>query len=194
MTRIVNRYSVLMGAIFLILCGFCPKLMSVISIMPPAVLGGVVCYMFGTILVGGVELLVMKASAPGTRPSSQSPSASLLPWATGKAPWLACPAGSPPCSLPPALPSRVQCAGAQRFCRRRKRARSKPSSRPRRHCRRSGGFERRYRGGDHTGIHSDEGLIAPLLHDLMHSFFTFLSKKCGKGRLSVLRLQAVFSR
>ena len=57
MTRIVNRYSVLMGAIFLILCGFCPKLMSVISIMPPAVLGGVVCYMFGTILVGGIELL-----------------------------------------------------------------------------------------------------------------------------------------
>lgn len=27
----------------------------------------------------------------------------------------------------------------------------------------------------------------------MHSFFTFLSKKCGKGRLSVLGLQAVFS-
>lgn len=57
MTHIINRYSVLMGAIFLILSGFCPKLMAVISIMPPAVLGGAVCVMFGTILVGGIELL-----------------------------------------------------------------------------------------------------------------------------------------
>ena len=57
MTHVINRFSVFTGAVFLILCGFCPKLMAIISIMPSSVLGGAVCYMFGSILVGGISLL-----------------------------------------------------------------------------------------------------------------------------------------
>lgn len=57
MTKIINRFAILMGALFLILSGCCPKLMALISVMPSSVLGGVICYMFGMILVGGIELL-----------------------------------------------------------------------------------------------------------------------------------------
>ena len=40
MTKVVNRFAISTGAIFLILCGLCPKLGALVSIMPQAVLGG----------------------------------------------------------------------------------------------------------------------------------------------------------
>ena len=40
MTKVVNRFAISMGAIFLILCGFCPKIGAIMSIMPQSVLGG----------------------------------------------------------------------------------------------------------------------------------------------------------
>ena len=40
MTKIVNRFALATGAIFLILCGLFPKLAALISIMPQSVLGG----------------------------------------------------------------------------------------------------------------------------------------------------------
>ena len=39
MTKGVNRYALATGAAFLILCGLCPKLGALVSIMPQAVLG-----------------------------------------------------------------------------------------------------------------------------------------------------------
>ena len=40
MTKIVNRMALSCGAIFLILCGLCPKIAAFVSIMPQSVLGG----------------------------------------------------------------------------------------------------------------------------------------------------------
>ena len=57
MTKVVNRMTVAVGAVFLILCGFLPKLSAVISIMPSAVLGGASVLMFGQILSAGFSLV-----------------------------------------------------------------------------------------------------------------------------------------
>ena len=57
MTKVVNRMSVATGAVFLILCGFLPKLVAIVSIMPNAVLGGATVMMFGQILCGGIDLI-----------------------------------------------------------------------------------------------------------------------------------------
>ena len=40
MTKIVNLYAISMGAVFLVLCGFCPKLAAIVQLMPQSVLGG----------------------------------------------------------------------------------------------------------------------------------------------------------
>lgn len=57
MTKVVNRYALTMGAIFLILCGLCPKIGACISIMPQSVLGGAAVMMFASILISGIQLL-----------------------------------------------------------------------------------------------------------------------------------------
>ena len=46
MTKIVNRFALACGAIFLILCGLFPKLAALISIMPQSVLGGAAVIIF----------------------------------------------------------------------------------------------------------------------------------------------------
>ncbi len=56
-TKIVNRYVIMTGAIFLILCGFCPKLSALFSVMPQSVLGGAAVIMFAMILVSGIQSL-----------------------------------------------------------------------------------------------------------------------------------------
>ena len=48
-TKIVNRFVIMTGAIFLILCGFCPKLSALFSVMPQSVLGGAAVIMFAMI-------------------------------------------------------------------------------------------------------------------------------------------------
>ena len=56
-TKIVNRFVIMTGAIFLILCGFCPKLSALFSVMPQSVLGGAAVIMFAMILVSGLQSL-----------------------------------------------------------------------------------------------------------------------------------------
>ena len=41
----------------MILCGLCPKLAAVISIMPQSVLGGAAVIMFASIVVSGIQLI-----------------------------------------------------------------------------------------------------------------------------------------
>lgn len=57
MTKIVNRMALSCGAIFLILCGLCPKIAAFVSIMPQSVLGGAAVMMFASILVSGIQLI-----------------------------------------------------------------------------------------------------------------------------------------
>ena len=57
MTKIVNRFTLATGAIFLILCGLCPKLGALVSIMPQAVLGGAAVMMFSSIVISGIQLI-----------------------------------------------------------------------------------------------------------------------------------------
>ena len=57
MTKIVNRFALATGAVFLILCGLFPKLSALISIMPQSVLGGAAVMMFSSIVVSGIQLI-----------------------------------------------------------------------------------------------------------------------------------------
>lgn len=57
MTKIVNRFALATGAIFLILCGLCPKLGALVSIMPQSVLGGAAVMMFSSIVISGIQLV-----------------------------------------------------------------------------------------------------------------------------------------
>ncbi len=57
MTKIVNRFALTTGAVFLILCGLFPKLAALISIMPQSVLGGAAVMMFSSIVVSGIQLI-----------------------------------------------------------------------------------------------------------------------------------------
>ncbi len=57
MTKIVNRFALACGAIFLVLCGLFPKLAAVISIMPQSVLGGAAVIMFASIVISGIQLI-----------------------------------------------------------------------------------------------------------------------------------------
>lgn len=57
MTKIVNRFALGTGAIFLILCGLLPKLAALVSIMPQSVLGGAAVMMFSSIVVSGIQLI-----------------------------------------------------------------------------------------------------------------------------------------
>ena len=57
MTKIVNRYALSIGAIFLIICGLFPKVGALISMMPQPVLGGAAVIMFSSIVVSGIQLI-----------------------------------------------------------------------------------------------------------------------------------------
>ena len=57
MTKIVNRFTLATGAVFLILCGLCPKLGALVSIMPQSVLGGAAVMMFSSIVISGIQLI-----------------------------------------------------------------------------------------------------------------------------------------
>ena len=64
MTKVVNRFALSTGAIFLILCGLCPKLGALLSIMPQAVLGGAAVMMFSSIVVSGIQLITREPLTP----------------------------------------------------------------------------------------------------------------------------------
>lgn len=57
MTGIVNRFVITLGGIFLLCCGFFPKLAAIVSIMPNSVLGGAAVMMFASIAVSGIQLI-----------------------------------------------------------------------------------------------------------------------------------------
>ncbi len=57
MTKIVNRFALACGAVFLVLCGLFPKLAALISIMPQSVLGGAAVIMFSSIVMSGIQLI-----------------------------------------------------------------------------------------------------------------------------------------
>ncbi|MDO4299229.1 MAG: nucleobase:cation symporter-2 family protein [Lachnospiraceae bacterium] len=64
MTKIVNRFALATGAVFLILCGLFPKLAALISIMPQSVLGGAAVMMFSSIVVSGIQLITKHPITP----------------------------------------------------------------------------------------------------------------------------------
>ena len=57
MNKVVNRFCIATGGIFLIACGLFPKLAALISIMPQSVLGGAACYDVLSIVVSGIQLI-----------------------------------------------------------------------------------------------------------------------------------------
>ena len=57
MTKIVNRFALSIGAIFLVICGLFPKVGAIISMMPQPVLGGAAIIMFSSIVVSGIQLI-----------------------------------------------------------------------------------------------------------------------------------------
>lgn len=57
MTKVVNRFTILMGAIIMCLAGVFPIIGGILATLPDAVLGGCTIMMFGTIVVSGVEML-----------------------------------------------------------------------------------------------------------------------------------------
>lgn len=58
MTKVVNRFALAVGALFLVLCGLSPKLAAVVSIMPQSVLGGAAAVMmFSSIAISGIQLI-----------------------------------------------------------------------------------------------------------------------------------------
>ncbi|RYG92657.1 purine permease [Loktanella sp. IMCC34160] len=57
MTGLMSRHVVTIGAIFLIICGFIPKIGAIINTVPINVLGGGVIVMFGMVCASGVNML-----------------------------------------------------------------------------------------------------------------------------------------
>lgn len=57
MTGVMSRHVATIGAVFLIICGFIPKVGAVISSIPIEVLGGGVIVMFGMVVSAGASML-----------------------------------------------------------------------------------------------------------------------------------------
>jgi NCS2 family nucleobase:cation symporter-2 len=57
MTKVVNRFTIMTGAICMILAGLFPFIGVFFSSLPNAVLGGCTIMMFGSIVIGGVQML-----------------------------------------------------------------------------------------------------------------------------------------
>ena len=56
MTKVVNRFTIATGALIMILAGIFPIFGAVLATLPDAVLGGCTIMMFGTIVVGGLQM------------------------------------------------------------------------------------------------------------------------------------------
>lgn len=57
MTRVVNRFTIAMGAICMILAGLLPPIGNFFSSLPESVLGGCTIMMFGNIMVSGIQMI-----------------------------------------------------------------------------------------------------------------------------------------
>lgn len=57
MTKVINRFTLLMGAIIMILAGIFPIFGALLATLPDAVLGGCTIMMFGTIVISGLQMI-----------------------------------------------------------------------------------------------------------------------------------------
>ncbi len=57
MTKVVNRFAILMGAIIMVLAGIFPIFGAFLATLPDPVLGGCTIMMFGTIVVSGIQMI-----------------------------------------------------------------------------------------------------------------------------------------
>lgn len=57
MTKVVNRFTIMTGAVCMILAGLFPPIGNFFSSLPQAVLGGCTIMMFGTILTSGIQMI-----------------------------------------------------------------------------------------------------------------------------------------
>ena len=57
MTKVVNRFTIMTGAVCMILAGLVPPVGAFFASVPDPVLGGCTIMMFGTIMVSGVQML-----------------------------------------------------------------------------------------------------------------------------------------
>lgn len=57
MTKVVNRFAIMTGAVIMILAGLVPAFGVLLASLPEAVLGGCTLMMFGSIVVSGVQML-----------------------------------------------------------------------------------------------------------------------------------------
>ncbi|GHU25688.1 uracil permease [Spirochaetia bacterium] len=57
MTKVVNKFCIMLGALVLILAGFIPKIGAIFSVMPSSVLGGAVITVFAMIMLNGIKML-----------------------------------------------------------------------------------------------------------------------------------------
>lgn len=57
MTKVVNRFTIAVGAVIMILSGIFPVLGAVLATLPDAVLGGCTIMMYGTIVVSGLQMI-----------------------------------------------------------------------------------------------------------------------------------------
>ncbi len=57
MTKVVNRFAIMTGAVVMIMAGLFPALGVMLASLPEAVLGGCTLMMFGSIVVSGVQMI-----------------------------------------------------------------------------------------------------------------------------------------
>ncbi len=57
MTKVVNRFTILMGGLIMLLAGIFPIFGALLATLPDAVLGGCTIMMFGTIVVSGLQMI-----------------------------------------------------------------------------------------------------------------------------------------
>lgn len=57
MTKVVNRFTIMTGAVCMILAGLLPPVGNFFASLPDSVLGGCTLMMFGTIMVSGVQMI-----------------------------------------------------------------------------------------------------------------------------------------
>ena len=57
MTKVVNRFTIMTGAVAMILAGLFPPIGNVFASLPQSVLGGCTIMMFGTILTSGMQMI-----------------------------------------------------------------------------------------------------------------------------------------
>lgn len=57
MTKVVNRFAILMGALIMVIAGLFPVVGNVLATLPEPVLGGCTLIMFGSIVVSGLHMI-----------------------------------------------------------------------------------------------------------------------------------------